>query len=110
MLEPKVDLYTVAIPPPRDRDWRENDFTSNPQSMCSCSYQLIYSVTWQFQNGNTIKPKISNSFGSFLNFDFLIDMSYIHLSEDYRRQRRMWNTVLHHAEWSVILTATYIYD
>ena len=25
MLEPKVDLYTVAIPPPRDRDRRGND-------------------------------------------------------------------------------------
>ena len=30
MLELKVDLYTVAIPPPRDRDWRGNDLTSNP--------------------------------------------------------------------------------
>ena len=30
MLVPKVDLYIVAIPPTRDRDWRVNDFTSNP--------------------------------------------------------------------------------
>ena len=30
MFEPNVDLYSVAIPPPRDRDWRGNDFTSNP--------------------------------------------------------------------------------
>ena len=30
MLEPKVDLYTIAIPPPRERDWRGNDFTSSP--------------------------------------------------------------------------------
>ena len=30
MLEPKIDLHTVAIPPPRDCDWRGNDFTSNP--------------------------------------------------------------------------------
>ena len=30
MLEPKVDLYTVAIPKPRDRDCCGNDFTSNP--------------------------------------------------------------------------------
>ena len=30
MLGPKVDLYTVAIPPLRERDWRGNYFTSNP--------------------------------------------------------------------------------
>ena len=30
MLEPKIDLYIVAIPPPRDSDWRANDFTTNP--------------------------------------------------------------------------------
>ena len=30
MLEPKVDLYAVAIPLPRDRDCRGNDLTSNP--------------------------------------------------------------------------------
>ena len=30
MLEPKVDLLTVAIPPLRDRDLSGNDFTSNP--------------------------------------------------------------------------------
>ena len=30
MLEPKVDLYTVAIPPPQDCDLRGNDFRPNP--------------------------------------------------------------------------------
>ena len=30
MLEPKIDFYIVAIPPPLDRDWRGNDITSNP--------------------------------------------------------------------------------
>ena len=30
MFEPKVDLYPVAIEPSQDRDWRRNDFTSNP--------------------------------------------------------------------------------
>ena len=30
MLEPKIDLFIVAIQPPRDRDLLGNDFTSNP--------------------------------------------------------------------------------
>ena len=30
MLEPNVELHTMAISPPRDRDWRWNYFTSNP--------------------------------------------------------------------------------
>ena len=30
MLVPNVDLHAVAIPTPRDRDRRGNDFTSNP--------------------------------------------------------------------------------
>ena len=35
MLEPKIDLYIAAIPPPGDRDWRGNDFTSNPPGVNS---------------------------------------------------------------------------
>ena len=30
MSEPIIDLFVVAIPPPRNRDWRWNDITSNP--------------------------------------------------------------------------------
>ena len=30
MLEPKIHVYVIAIPPPRDRNWRGNDFTLNP--------------------------------------------------------------------------------
>ena len=30
MFEPNVELHTVAIPPPRVRDLRGNDITSNP--------------------------------------------------------------------------------
>ena len=30
MLEPKMQLHIVAIPSPREHDYRKNDFTSNP--------------------------------------------------------------------------------
>ena len=30
ILEPKIDLFIVAIPPSRDSDHRGNNFTSNP--------------------------------------------------------------------------------
>ena len=46
MLEPIVDLYTVAIPPPRDRDWRGNDFTSNfILSRIDCCNSLLFGST-----------------------------------------------------------------
>ena len=40
MLEPNIDLCAVAIPPPRDRDWRGNDFTSNQLGANSTVFAL----------------------------------------------------------------------
>ena len=43
MLEPNVDLHTVAIPPPRDRDWRGNDLTSNQLGANSAVFAMFMS-------------------------------------------------------------------
>ena len=64
MLEPKVDLYTVAIPPLRDRDWRGNDFTSNPLGANST---VFASSPWTLSHVSVTKKRSTPL--SFINAD-----------------------------------------
>ena len=64
MLEPKVDLYTVAIPPPRDRDWRENYLTSNP---LGASSTVFASSPWALSHVSVTKKRSTPL--SFINAD-----------------------------------------
>ena len=64
MLEPNVDLHTVAIPPPRDLDWRGNDFTSNPLGANST---VFASSPWALTHVSATKKRSTPL--SFINVD-----------------------------------------
>ena len=56
MLEPKVDLHTVAIPSPRDRDWFGNDLPSN---LHGANSTLFASTPWELLSWYNWKKCVS---------------------------------------------------
>ena len=52
MLDPKIDLYIVAIPPPRDHDGRGDDFMSNPLGANSTICNPLTATVLQLVDGS----------------------------------------------------------
>ena len=75
MLEPKTDLFIVEIPPPRNRDWHENDFTSNPLGANST---VLVSSPWTLSHVSVKEKKLTPL--SFKNVDILHRLQTISLS------------------------------
>ena len=75
MLENKVDLHTVVIPPPRDRDWRGNDITSNPLGANS---SVFTSSPWTLSHVSVTKKRSTPL--SFINVDISQRLQAISLS------------------------------
>ena len=79
MLESKIDLHIVAIPPPQDRDRRENDIRSNPLGTNST---VFASSPWALSHVSVTHKKRSTPL-SFINVDISQRLQAISLHFNY---------------------------